>query len=81
MPELEAVLTVALGAHPEAGHWLNFELDAISQSPAILFPYPRAIAPGFYIPTLVKMEFGSLTDQRPTGTHMITSVVFEISGD
>ena len=56
MPELEAVVTSALGAHPEADQWLSFELDAVSQSPVLLFPYPRAVAPGSYIPPLVKME-------------------------
>ncbi len=80
-PELEAVVTSALGTHPETGHWLSFELDAVSQSPVILFPYPRAVAPGSYIPPLVKMEFGSLTDQRPTGTHVITPFVAELAPD
>ena len=81
MPELEAVVTATLGAHPESGHWLSFELDAASQSPVILFPYPRAVAAGTYIPPLVKMEFGSLTDQRPTGTHTITPFVAELAPD
>jgi len=57
------------------GHWLRFEFDAVSQSPIILFPYPRVGPPGAYIAPLVKMEFGSLTDQRPIGTHTITPLV------
>ena len=81
MPELEAVVTSALGAHPETRQWLSFELDAVSQSPVILFPYPRAVAPGAYIAPLVKMEFGSLTDQRPTGTHPITPIIAELAPD
>ena len=81
MPELEAVLTAALGPRPEASHWLSFELDPVSQSPVILFPYPRAVAPGAYIAPLVKMEFGSLTDQRPTGTHPITPLIAELAPD
>jgi hypothetical protein len=81
MPELEAVVTAALGAPPETGRWLSFELDAVSQSPVILFPYPRAVALGTYIPPIVKMEFGSLTDQRPTGTHRITPFVAELAPD
>ena len=81
MPELEAIITSTLGARPEAGCWLTFEIDAISQTPVILFPYPRAVAPGSYIPPLVKMEFGSLTDQRPTGTHTITPFVAELAPD
>jgi len=81
MPELEAVVTAALGTQPLTGRWLSFELDAISQSPVILFPYPRVAVPGSYIPPLVKMEFGSLTDQRPTGTHMIKPFVAELASD
>ena len=81
MPELEAVVASALGASPDADHWLSFELDPASQSPVILFPYPRAVAPGAYIAPLVKMEFGSLTDQRPTGTHPIIPFVAELAPD
>ena len=75
MPELEAIITAALGSHPATDHWLSFEIDAVSQSPVILYPYPRTVAPGAYIAPLVKMEFGSLTDQRPTGTHRITPMI------
>ncbi len=81
MPELEAIIVSTLGACPAADCWLTFELDALSQAPVILFPYPRAVAPGSYISPLVKMEFGSLTDQRPTGTHTITSFVAELAHD
>ncbi len=81
MPELETVIASTLGAAPDADHWLTFELDPTSQSPVILFPYPRAVAPGSYIPPLVKMEFGSLTDQRPTGTHVITPFIAMLAPD
>ena len=81
MPELETVVAAALGAHTKTDRWLSFDLDAVSHSPVILFPYPRAVAPGAYIPPLVKMEFGSLTDQRPTGTHLITPSVAELAPD
>ncbi|MCH7225460.1 nucleotidyl transferase AbiEii/AbiGii toxin family protein [Haloferula sp. A504] len=81
MPALETVVTAALGPRPETGHWLSFEQDAASRSPVILFPYPRAVAPGSYIPPLVKMEFGSLTDQRPTGTHTITPLIARLAPD
>jgi hypothetical protein len=75
MPELEAVVTATLGSQLDTGSWLSFELDSASQSPVILFPYPRAAEPGSYIAPLVKMEFGSLTDQRPTGTHRIVPLI------
>jgi hypothetical protein len=58
---------------------LNFELDVVSHSPVILFPYPQAVSPGSYIAPIVKIEFGSLTDQRPTGTHWITPLIAEVS--
>lgn len=78
MPALETVVAAALGAQPETGRWLSFEHDAVSHSPVILFPYPRTVAPGSYIPPLAKMEFGSLTDQRPAGTHTITPLIAEL---
>ncbi len=81
MPELEAVVTSLLGPCPGTGRWLAFEVDATSQSPVLLFPYPRAVPPGSYIAPLVKMEFGSLTDQRPTGTHVIKPFVAELAPD
>lgn len=79
MPELEAVVSATLGARPVTGHWLSFDLDAVSRSPVLLFPYPKAVEAGSYIPPLVKMEFGSLTDQRPTGTHTIKPFIAEFA--
>lgn len=81
MPELEAVVRTLLGLRPDTGHWLNYEVDTASQSPLILFPYPRAVPAGSYIAPLVKMEFGSLTDQRPIGTHAITPLIAELAPD
>ena len=81
MPELETVVVSLLGPCLDAGHWLTFQLDAASQSPVILFPYPRVSPPGSYIAPIVKMEFGSLTDQRPTGTHSIAPLIAELVPD
>jgi hypothetical protein len=68
--ELEKNIRSALGK--KTGNWLHFELDAASKSPVLLFSYPAALPPtGGYIQPLVKLEFGSLTDQRPTGKHRI----------
>ena len=78
LPELETVVSSLLGPRSEGGHWLNFELDAVSHSPVILFPYPQAVPPGSYIAPAVKIEFGSLTDQRPIGTHLITPLIAEL---
>jgi hypothetical protein len=72
LTELEKSVRSVLGKKPEAGNWLRFELDAVSKSPVLLFSYPGALPPaGGYIQPLVKLEFGSLTDQRPTGNHQI----------
>lgn len=79
LPELETMATEHLGPCSGTGRWLRFELDAASQSPVILFPYPRVGPPGAYIAPLVKMEFGSLTDQRPIGTHTIMPLVAELA--
>ncbi|MCX5794909.1 MAG: nucleotidyl transferase AbiEii/AbiGii toxin family protein [Elusimicrobia bacterium] len=79
LPELETVVSSLLGPHPGGGRWLNFELDTVSHSPVIVFPYPQAVPPGSYIPPVVKIEFGSLTDQRPTGTHLIKPLIAELS--
>ena len=50
----------------------EFVLDPETESPVILFHYPVTQASGFpYLPRNVKMEFGSLTDQRPVGMHQI----------
>ena len=81
MPGLEAVVTSTLGSCPNADNWLRFELDPTSHSPVILFPYPRAVKPGSYIAPIVKMEFGSLTDQRPTGMYLITPLIATLAPD
>lgn len=81
LPELEAVVAASLGSRPKSGTWLQFEMDAASHSPLILFAYPQAVPPGSYIAPLVKIEFGSLTDQRPTGTHWIAPLMARLAPD
>lgn len=81
LPDLESVVVSLLGRSPGSGHWLNFEVDAATDSPVILFPYPRAVPPGGYIAPVVKIEFGSLTDQRPTGTHLIVPLIAQLAPD
>lgn len=79
MTELELVVRAALGPRPEGGDWLTYELDPVSHSPAILFAYPQAVPPGTYIAPSVKIEFGSLTDQRPIGTHPIEPLIAKLA--
>lgn len=78
LPELERVVSSSLGPRPRGAPWLSFEQDAVNRLPVILFPYPQAVPPGSYIAPVVKIEFGSLTDQRPTGTHSIAALIAEL---
>src|SRR4051812_37978027 len=78
LPELERIASEALGKRPDGGDWMQFEVDSITDSPVVLFYYPTIEKTGFeYLRRFVKMEFGSLTDQRPVGTHSIKPWVQE----
>ncbi len=56
--------------------------DAATNSPVLLFHYPSTQPPGFeYLKRSVKLEFGSLTDQQPTGRHPVRPWVAEILPD
>ncbi len=77
--ELEKSIRAALGKKPDSGKWLSYQLDATSKSPVLLFYYPGALPPaGGYIQPFVKVEFGSLTDQRPTGVHVVKPLLAEV---
>jgi nucleotidyltransferase AbiEii toxin of type IV toxin-antitoxin system len=71
-PELERIAEEALGK-PKAGtQWMEFQIDEDTHSPVVLFHYPSNEPTGFaYLRRSVKMEFGSLTDQKPVGKHRI----------
>jgi len=73
--KLEGEVSKMLGNKQDGGHWLTYELEASTRSPVLYFSYPQAVPAGVYIAPVVKIEFGSLTDQRPTGTHRITAMV------
>jgi hypothetical protein len=71
MPVLEERIASVLG--PADERWLTF-LDATrAGSPIVLFHYPTALPDGFsYLPRSVRLEFGSLTDQQPSGRYQVT---------
>jgi hypothetical protein len=72
-PELERAIRQAIGPRPAGKSWLQFQIDAATHSPVLLFHYPSVLTEGLpYIRRWVKLEFGSLTDQRPAKTHRIT---------
>lgn len=72
LPELERIAAEALGNPSGRQAWMEFEVDAATHSPVVFFHYPSTEPTGFsYLGRFVKMEFGSLTDQRPVGTHSV----------
>jgi hypothetical protein len=71
-PALELAVGEVLGKRPDGRAWLEYERDEASHSPVLFFHYPCAFGDGSaYIRRFVKLEFGSLTDQRPTGAHPV----------
>lgn len=80
-PALEAAIVAVLGAPAQTESWLRYELDAIAGTPNLLFAYPSALAQaGGYIAKQVKLEFGALTDQQPTGQHHLTALLADTPG-
>jgi hypothetical protein len=78
VPELERIARESLGERRGGGNWMEFQVDAATHSSVVLFHYPSNELTGFvYLGRSVKMEFGSLTDQKPMGTHAVTSWVAE----
>jgi hypothetical protein len=76
-PIIEATVADALGKAKQA--WFEFLLDPHTNSPVLLFHYPSSQPPGFeYLKRSVKLEFGSLTDQQPTGRHPVRPWVAEV---
>jgi hypothetical protein len=72
LPELEKTLREQLGVRTDGRDWLSYHIDQTTDSPILLFEYPSTLTHGGgYIQPTVKLEFGSLTDQRPTGTHSV----------
>ena len=71
-PDLERKIFAVIGPRPGGRSWLEFETDAATHSPVLYFHYPTTFEAGAaYIRRSVKLEFGSLTDQRPVGQHRV----------
>src|ERR1041385_8461000 len=74
VPELERIAKESLGEPKNCTRWMEFQVDDDTHSPVVLFHYPSNEATGFeYHRRSIKMEFGSLTDQRPVGKHSLRS--------
>ncbi len=79
-PELEAAVSGVLGTSGEGRTWLTYTDDVAAHSPVLRFHYPSLLPAGTgYIERAVKIEFGSLTDQRPTGTHPIAPLIAQLA--
>jgi len=62
----------ALGRRGGDRPWLEQVADDANHSPVLNFHYPCEHGEGLpYIRRVVKLEFGSLTDQQPTGVHRV----------
>lgn len=78
LPELEPTVASILGRRDGNRPWLEYVTDEASHSPVLNFHYPCEHPAGLpYIRRVVKLEFGSLTDQQPTGTHRVQPWVAE----
>ncbi|MEQ2006384.1 MAG: nucleotidyl transferase AbiEii/AbiGii toxin family protein [Limisphaerales bacterium] len=78
-PELEAAVHGVLGPRAKAD-WLDYTDDPTAHSPVLRFYYPSIVPTGTaYIERAVRIEFGSLTDQRPTGSHPIEPLIAELA--
>jgi hypothetical protein len=72
MPQLEQAIVEHLGRRCAGASWLRYEDDAVARSPVVHFEYPTSSEAGFeYLRREVKLELGSLTDQRPTEQHAV----------
>ncbi len=78
-PAVEATVRASLGQMPDGGDWVTYQLDPTSNSPTLLFAYPSVLShQSAYIASIVKLEFGSLTDQRPAGEHRIKPLLADV---
>ncbi|MEZ6033128.1 MAG: nucleotidyl transferase AbiEii/AbiGii toxin family protein [Planctomycetaceae bacterium] len=76
-PALETAVSKVLGII--AKPWFDYLIDSATRSPVLLFHYPSSQPSGFeYLARSVKLEFGSLTDQQPTGRHPIKPWVADV---
>jgi hypothetical protein len=76
-PAMEAAVKSSLGKGTRP--WFEYLTDPGTNSPVLLFHYPSLLPTGFdYLKRSVKLEFGSLTDQQPTGRHPIHPWMVEL---
>jgi hypothetical protein len=78
MPVMEAAIRELLGETANGANWLRHELEDASGSPILYFRYPTTRPnPLGYVRQEVKLEMGSLTDQRPIGRYPVRPWIAE----
>ncbi len=71
LPVLEVAIRTEIGEREEGKTWLTFEIDK-NGSPVLLFHYPATQTREWaYLPRIIKLELGALTDQYPAGSHTV----------
>lgn len=81
-PALETAVTELLGAPSHQPSWLKYEIEPQAATPNLWFRYPSVLPQaGGYIAKQVKLELGALTDQQPTGHHVIKPMLADVVGD
>lgn len=80
--DLEVMVNQSLGMASKGASWFRYEVDPRTDSPILWFDYESTLPPvGGYIIPAVKLEFGSLTDQRPIGKHTIRPMLADVLPD
>ncbi len=81
MPELSQQVTRTLSTVKDISRdveRIEFQIDIQTNSPVLLFHYPTTQPSGLeYLKRSVKLEFGSLTEQRPIGRHNVSTWLSE----
>lgn len=76
-PEIAQIIQGQLGESDS--RWLTFDVDAATHSPVLFFHYPTTQPAAFeYLRRSVKLEFGSLTEQQPTGLHPVRPWIADV---
>lgn len=77
-PLLERQIAAVLGEPSGRQRYITFVADSTTDSAVLLFQYPTKEKPeAAYIEPRIKLEFGSLTGQRPVGEHPVTPWIAE----
>ena len=82
LPALDGAIRTMLGPAPRDEPWLSFEIDRQAGTPNLWFAYPSVLPqPGGYVAKRVKLEFGALTRQQPTGRYTIRPLLAAALGN